>query len=62
MRKITIVTSSIFDEMVDELGINAISDLDITEELDRHEETEHEKGRIETWDYEKGMLEVFIED
>ena len=62
MKKFIIETSTSFDEMVEEYGLEGISDLDITDELNRHEETIQEKGRIEAWDYSDGMLEIFIED
>ena len=62
MKKFIIETSTSFDEMVEEYGLEGISDLDITDELNRHEETIQEKGRIEACDYNDGMLEIFRED
>ena len=62
MKKFILTTTKIFDDMVEELGLDAISDLDITEELRKHDETREEFGRIESWDYEDGKLEIFLED
>ena len=68
MKRLEFVTSNYFDEMIEELGIDAISDLDITEEISRQDAdkdlflNEGEFTRIETWEIlDNGNLEVFIE-
>ena len=68
MKRLEFVTSNYFDEMIEELGIDAISDLDITEEISRQDAdkdlflNEGEFTRIETWEIlDNGNIEVFIE-
>lgn len=63
MENFILETSTIFDEIVEELGLDAISDLDITDELRRHPETINKKGTILEWDYdfENKILNVTLE-
>ena len=62
MKKFKLETTTIFNDLVEEYTLNGISDLDVTEELRRHEETIEANGKIETWDWENGILEIYIED
>lgn len=69
MKKYIFETSTIFDEMVKEYGLDCISDLDISEEIQRQEKEfksintkkEGYYTRIEAWDYENGIMELWLE-
>lgn len=59
MKKYNFETSRNFDEMVEEYGVNGISNLDIGEEAAREGIS---FKTIESWEYENGKLEIYVED
>lgn len=59
MKKYNFETSSTFDNLVKEYGLEGISDLDVGEECDRHNINYR---HLETWEYENGYLEIYVED
>ena len=61
MKEFELITTEIFDGLVEQYGITGISDEDITDELNRHEETKNENGKILDWDYENGTLSICLE-
>lgn len=59
MKKYKFETSKTFDNLVKEYGINGISDLDVGEESRRHNVSYR---HLETWEYKKGKLEIYVEE
>lgn len=58
MKKYNFETTTIFDEMIKDLGIEKISDLDIGEEASRQG---IEYKYLETWEYKDGKMEIYVE-
>ena len=59
MKNYKFKTSESFKDLVNRYTIKGISDLDIGEEAREHDIF---YKHLEAWDYNKGILEIFVED
>ena len=59
MKKYNFEVTQSFKDLLIRYGLNGISDLDIGEEAKEHNISYR---HLESWDYNEGILEIFIED
>lgn len=59
MKVYSFETTTLFDETIENLGIDRISDLEVGEETSRQG---IEFGKLETWEYGNGKMEIYVED
>ena len=59
MKNYKIEVSETFKDLLIKYGLDGISDLDIGEEAKEHNIS---YKHLEAWDYNEGILEIFVED